>query len=295
MGVLHVGCVLRDHPAVDPYVGAFLGDNIFQIRVFLLGVDGFTGVDNTQGSLSADHLISYLVYHIGLYQRLLLYQKLFGFLQFFFIGGIHGIAQQFKSYHKGVPFGILHQDIVLVFLIPENGPAVHGIGDHCLIIKNTYGTPAIGDGVEVPRIEAFRLLKILLTDICQGRGELGIIQGLQQIIVDHFLDHVIGRTDHIIAGGAGGYLGIHGLVGLILIIDHPDPCFLFKGIDGIRIDVFTPVIDIDHAVFAYIASVGNLFLTVCLSTAAGREGYKEQERGQKGEYTPLCLSVFKFI
>ena len=73
-----VGSILRDYPAIDPDIGAFLGNYEIQILIFAHNIKSIAGEHNTHGSLATDHFITYLIYYIGLYQRLLGNQILCG-------------------------------------------------------------------------------------------------------------------------------------------------------------------------------------------------------------------------
>ena len=75
-------------------VGALLGDHIFQIviqsqiRRLLLDVEHFAGVDHAHGGLGVDHLVAYLVDHVGLHQGLLGDQQVSGLGQLRLVGAV---------------------------------------------------------------------------------------------------------------------------------------------------------------------------------------------------------------
>ena len=61
-----------------------------------------------------------------------------------------------EQYAQGKENGktcLLYTSIILIFFIPENGPAVHGIVNHSLIVQNSNGSPAVRYGIFVLRIE----------------------------------------------------------------------------------------------------------------------------------------------
>ena len=68
----------------------------------------------------------------------------------------------------------------------------------------------------------------------------------KQIVVDHFLNHVVGRADDIVGDSTGFYLGIHDLVGFKFIVNDFDTGFRSSNmVKHIGIHVFAPVVN-DH-------------------------------------------------
>ena len=63
------------------------------------------------------------------------------------------------------------------------------------------------------------------------------------IILDHTLDHIVRRADHIVGNGAGLHLRVHDLIGFVFFINYLDTGFFFKDIQNIRIQIFAPVVD----------------------------------------------------
>ena len=237
-------CIFRDHPSIDPDIGAFLGDHIFQIRIFSLGENSLTGVDDTDGGLIADHLVTHLVDDVSLYQRFLVDKQVFGFLQLVFIGGVERVAQLFQCNSKSIAHAVLHEDVVLVFLVPEYVPAVDGFIYHRLVVQDTDSSPTVGYAVFVTGVKALCLRQIGLIQI-GNIGNVIVIQFFQQSLLDHTLYHVVGRADNIIGHSACRYFGIHDLIGLELFIHDFDAGLFFKFIQHIGIDVFSPVVDND--------------------------------------------------
>ena len=127
-------CVFGDDPGVDPDIGSLIRNDIFQVRVFFGGINGLAGIDNAQSRLVSDHFIPHLINHIGLHQGLLGNQKILGFLQFLHVCGVGGIAQIFQGDAEGIPDGILHQDAVFVFAVPEDFPACYRLVHHGFIV-----------------------------------------------------------------------------------------------------------------------------------------------------------------
>ena len=213
--------------------------------------DCFSGVNDTDCSLVTDHLVTDFVNYIRLYQRFLflLNQFILCSFQFFLVCGIHGMSIQFQCNHEQVTHGILHQNIILIFFIPKNGPAVHGFSYHGLVVQNAHGTPAVGNGIFVFGVKAFGLLIILRTDIFLCIGHVVKVQFRKKSFLNHLVNHVIGRADHIIFGCTCLHLGKHCLVGVEFIVDYSDAGFLLKHADGFGVNIFAPVVNIHHTVF----------------------------------------------
>ena len=147
--------ILRNDPAVDPDVGAFLRNDVFKVLIFTLGVNGFAGVDYAEGCFLPDHLVTDLVDDVSLDKGLLIHQQLRRRSDLIFIDGIDIIAEHLFRNHKSIADRILHKDVVCVFLIPEDFPGIDGVIHHGGVVKDSDGSPAVGDGVFVFRVEAF--------------------------------------------------------------------------------------------------------------------------------------------
>ena len=79
-------CILRNYPGVDPDIGSFFRDHVFQVWIFFLCVNGFTGVNNTDGCFVSDHLVTHLVNDVCLNQWFLSDQKILRFVQLVQVG-----------------------------------------------------------------------------------------------------------------------------------------------------------------------------------------------------------------
>ena len=246
--------VLWNDPGINPHIGTFFWYHVFQIGILPLGVDGFTGVDDANGGLIANHFVSHLVDNVGLHKRLLLDQQLLGRLQFIQVGGIKRVAEIFQRDSKRVAHAVLHQDIILVFLIPQYGPAVDRLIHHGLVIEDTYRSPAVWHGVLVLRVELPGLIHISIADI-PDIWDVVKINLCQQVIFYHSLYHVVGRADHVISNGAGLDLGIHDLVGLVFLIDDLDPRLFLEHGDSLRVHIFSPIVD-NHLIIASCGCLG---------------------------------------
>ena len=75
-------------PGIDPDVRAFFWNNVFQIRVFTLRVDSFTGVNNADSRLISDHLVTHLIHNVRLHERFLCHKQILRLRQLLDIGGV---------------------------------------------------------------------------------------------------------------------------------------------------------------------------------------------------------------
>ena len=121
-------------------------------------------------SLISDHLVTHLVDDICLHQRFLLDQKVLGFRQFIKVGGVQRISEIFQCRAKRITDRILHQNVVLVFRIPEDRPAVDRLIHHSLVVKDTDSSPAVWYGIFILRVKLSGLFHILFADILDIRN-----------------------------------------------------------------------------------------------------------------------------
>ena len=68
------------------------------------------------------------------------------------------------------------------------------------------------------------------------------VDRLQQIVLDHLLNHIVGRADKIVGNRTGFDLRIHDFVRLILLVNNVDTGFFLKDIDDIIIHIFAPIV-----------------------------------------------------
>jgi hypothetical protein len=237
-----------DDPAVQPDVGALFRNHILQIFVFLLADGGLAGIDDADGGFFSDHHIPYFISRILQYQRFLFRQKSGSLLKLCIIGGVQGITAGDQRRGENIPWIVHHDNIVRVCFIPQAVPAGDGFFHHGLVVKNAYRTPQIGDRVGCIRIKPFYSLRICRVDI-GNVGDVFIVQLQQKVVVQHLLDHIFRRTDHIPVGGAVGDDGIHVFVGVIGLVVDLDAGLFFKHTDDIFIDIFSPVVNIHFSVF----------------------------------------------
>ena len=247
--------ILGNYPTVYPQVGAFLRNHIvhFHVRAFQLSlhIEDFSGVNDAYRRLFSDHLVSDLIHHISLYQGLLGNQILHGLIQLLIIHGVHGVAFLLQRHHKGIPDGILHQDFSLQLRIPKIRP-FGGVGhaqliQHSFVIQNAYGSRGIGYHVAISRIELRTHFHIFFSDFLDI-GNVLKVDFRQKMVLHHLLNHVIRGANRIIQHSPRLDDRIHFLVGFKHIVNHFDAGFLLKFRNHLRVDILSPVIDIDYIV-----------------------------------------------
>ena len=121
---------------------------------------------------------------------------------------------------------------------------------------------------QIGGINIFEVRNIVPVDLCQ------------KIIFPHTLDHIVGRTDHIVGNGAGQNLRIHDFVCFEFLINHLDSGFFCKQIKNLRIKIFPPVIDND------------LFLgyRACRAQMMEKSGYcDEKNHGSRDDLIQRCF------
>ena len=243
-----------------------------QILVLLQHIQVVACVVRSDPGLFVLHGVENLIHDVLLNHGLLLCQLVGAGLQLGFVGGVDAVAQQVLGNAKGIPGVIEHQDLIGIFLVPQQLPAgdigfVHILG----VVDDANGAPGIGDGVLVLRVKvpiAENLVNIL------GIGDVVIVQLQQHTLLSHPANHIVGGDDHVHGDAAVNQLGIHALVGIEGGIFHLDIGIgILKGgddIHGIVIalgDILTPVVDVQ----------GDL-----VSLGAGQHGAaaKHQNNGQ---------------
>ena len=254
LGVPLVSGVSGDDPGVQPEVGSLLRKDVFQFVAQILGshffldVEHLAGVDDTDGSLAADHLVADLVYHVGLDERLLVDKLALCGLQLVDVSRVHGEAQELQGDHEGVADAVLHEDFAFVAGIPEIGPFGGRIDaqffDELRVVEDAYRAPGVGDGIFVLRVKCLRHLDVPVADVLVVRDVVEVDLG-QEVVLNHLLDHVVRGADHVVGDGSGLDDGIHFLVGLKHVVGDVDSRLLLEVFDDGIVDVFTPVVDIE--------------------------------------------------
>ena len=167
-----------------------------------------------------------------------------GGLDFFLIAGIGGESQGFQGDHEGITGGIVHVGVSLDGRIPEDFPALFLHGGRIElrgVVDDAHVLPEIGHGIGVVRVKgqvSYRVGQVV--QIVHN----GFVQGLQHVLADQALDHIIAGHQNIPGIIAAGDIGVHAFVGIIGLVVDPAAVFLLKGAEHFLVDVFTPVVDV---------------------------------------------------
>ena len=204
-----------------------------QVVAVVVGADGGVG---------ALHLAEDLIHGIALEDGLLLDEGVHRLGDLVRVGGVVGVAQALEGDADGVPGVVDHQDIVAVFLIPQQIPAAGvRLVHHGGVVDDTHQAPHIGDRVQVLRV----VLGILQLRIHVGEvGNVVEVQGLQLVLIDEAGDHVVGGDDHVVVGAVAVQHGIHGLVALEGLVVDLDAGLFLKVLQDGHVDVLAPVVDV---------------------------------------------------
>ena len=148
-----MGCILRNDPGVNPKVGSFFGNDVFQIPVGQDHPQGFAGKDDAHGRFAGNEFIFDIIDAVGLNQRFLGNEQVSGLCNLGRIRRIEGIAEELQGNHEGIAGRILHDDFVLILFIPQDRPAVDRVVDHGFVIDDADGSPTVRHGIAVARVE----------------------------------------------------------------------------------------------------------------------------------------------
>ena len=125
MGKFCLTAVLCNDHSIVPQVGSLLRRIVRKIRIFADNVGRVSGINHCQSLVSGNHIVDYVVSCINrLHAVSLMDQPLVRFLDFLLAGSIHGITQSLQGNHKGIPLGIVHIKISLIFRICQKIPAI---------------------------------------------------------------------------------------------------------------------------------------------------------------------------
>ena len=126
--------------------------------------------------------------------------------------------------------------------VEEIGPALGRVGERGLVEADACGGSEVGDGEAVvgvgaegeeARVEVFAV------------GEGGGVEGCEEILGGHLGDGVLRGADDVVAGGTGGGLGDHFLVGVVGVDLKAAGGFLFEVADDVVGEVLGPEVDIE--------------------------------------------------
>lgn len=254
LGFRRVLAGFRDDDVVEPEVRAAFRHSIVEIRVAFLRVDaphGVAGVDNRKRGVAVDHALFDVVAQVGEHERLLLDERSLGGFDIGFIARVDGKAELQQRNADGVADAVVHEDILVIFCIPEDIPAGDGFIHHGGVVKDADRAPHVRHGILVFRVKA--QVEEALVDVDEVR-DVFLVELVEQILRDQLFNDVI-RGEADIVNAVGGFqLYEHLLVcshGLIIDLDAG---FFGELGDEIFIDIVAPVEDVDGHLVAVAAA-----------------------------------------
>ncbi|VTR67978.1 hypothetical protein DESC_660105 [Desulfosarcina cetonica] len=265
---------------IIPDLAALFGDDETEV-LGILGdrLDGIPIVNDGRHRRSGDHIV--LAAHAGLEAHAILgllggHQEISRGLEFHGLGAVEILAR----IHQGDAHHLAHridqpERSGLLGRVEQDRPAFDRIvSDLVLAVHQAHRAPLVGHGVLVARIiggvseNRFEVLQV---------GDLAVIEGLNQMLVDQDRHDIVGRHDDVVlADPAGLQLGDHLLVVLIDVQTHFDAGLgLEVGRHLLFIHVFRPGVD-----------------SKLLGT--GRNpGQQNQYRHQQSDFTHRLFSFFR--
>ena len=138
--------------------------------------------------------------------------------------------------------GVEHQHIHRVGRIHQRFPAGRCFIHHFGVVQNAHRAPGVRHGILAVRVVAFiHEARVDVGDI----GDILPVDLLEQILLNHALNHVVAGDDDVIAGAAHGDFGVHILVGFKRFVDDLDAGLLLKERQHFRLNIVAPVVDAD--------------------------------------------------
>ena len=244
-GVVVVFRALGHAQAVNPDVGAFLGDDVGEIVAVAHGIGGVAGPHQAHRRFAGDHLVLGFIHLVRLDDTglFLLDELLLGQVERVLVAGVHRIAEHFQRHAQRIADGVHHEHVVVILLVPHRRPAGDRRGNHGLVIEDADGAPHIRHGIFAGGIIIGGLEPV--ERILGSVGQLRIVELLEQILGDQPFDNIIRGEDHVVALRVVFDLHEHILVGGKPHIVHLDAGFRFKKVNRIFTDVILPVEDVD--------------------------------------------------
>ena len=278
LGVLGID---RYAPAVKPYVGTLVRNNIIQCNAYFFGLVnrplGIARPRQIHPGLALGHLFLTEIHFPAGYVILGFQQNLLYAVHTFSGQRAHQlIARHFAArnliaisilYQYGIYIaeGIFHEDMSLELRVQNGSPAAQIISGYIRrVIKPTRRAPHVAYRivlyVDAPSGRS-HLLELLLS---KGRYQLGVVgcltvvlvNRLQQVLAQHTLDDILRRADYVVVLVSNLYLGQHRLVDIKGLVDN---VHIFAGLlfvpSGelvqhiLQVDIVGPVIDF-QGVFA---------------------------------------------
>ena len=138
--------------------------------------------------------------------------------------------------------GVEHQHVHRVGRIHQRIPAGRRFIHHLRVVENAHRTPSVRHGVFALRVVALvHEARIDVGDV----GNVFPVDLLEQILLNHALDHVVAGDNHVVARTAHRDFGVHVLVRFKRLIDDLDAGLLLEQVEHFRLDVVAPVVDAD--------------------------------------------------
>ena len=271
---------LQHAHGVHKPVAALLRYHEGQILVVLQHGQVVAGVVHGDGRVAGLHLAEDLIHDEGLIDALILgvLHQLKGLGELGLVGGVDVVAQIAQSRHQRVAGVVDHQHLSGVLLVEHSPPAGDGFIHHLGVVNDAHGTPGVGYGVLVLRIEAQGLV-LRIDEVIVGDG--AVIQLCQHPLVDKPPDHVIGGYDHVEIRAAGLEQGVQRLVALRRLIVDMDTGLGLKFADKRLVDILAPAAHVDNTPLLTAAA------------AAGQQHHGHHDRQHKRDDSFQCFILLK--
>ena len=229
---------LWNDDVVKPDVAAFLRYDIRKVGILGDAVDRVAGVDNAHRRASVDELHLDIVGQVRANEGLLRNQRFLRGQDVRFVAGVDVEAELLERDADGIAHTVVHQNLAGVFLVPEDVPAIDGIGHHRLVIEDADRAPHIRHAVRVAGIK--RKIEETRVDVAQVR-DVRLVDRVQEIVCSELLDEIVRREADVVDIVRRGELYEHLLVaGHGRVLDR-DAGFVFKLAQQIGVDIVAPV------------------------------------------------------
>ena len=180
----------------------------------------------------------------GLDVRLLLDEQRLGLLDQLRRVVVDGMAEIFEAIAEQLARVRHDGDAALVLVgIEQPLPAIRDLLDLGLAIADADHEPSIGHAVFAARIVG-RVVDELRRDVLDVR-DLGVIERLEQIGLDHALDELAARNDDVEAGVAGAQFGEQLVVGREQAHIDVDAARVLEVLERGLADISVPVVEIE--------------------------------------------------
>ena len=237
-----VARVRRDADGIIEDVAAFFRHDVIQLVVLAHAEGRVAAPNHRDGRLARDHLVLDLVHDVGQHHRLLLDEQVLRVLQIGRIGGVEVVPRHHQRNRQRVARGVEHQHVHRVGRIHQRIPAGRRFIHHLRVVEDAHRTPSVRHGVFALRVVALvHKARIDVGDV----GNVFPVDLLEQVLLNHALDHVVAGDNHVVARTAHRDFGVHVLVRFKRLIDDLDAGLLLEQVEHFRLDVVAPVVDAD--------------------------------------------------